>query len=358
MERPGFVVRSKNYLIKIDSIIMKPLLTICYYSYNDSQYWYPNVLEALKIKDSRFQIVVQDNASTDNSVELANRVEDPRFIFRRNETNLGPSPNAIKAIQNNNSIYSMVAMSRDRLNGNEIIRFLDFLEKNNPDYGFLEIWYEKNDGNFITYEEGRESLLHSYMSLHPTSYFWRQHLIDKETSLFRFKNIPSEFDFPFELINGAASVNNKLTVANILLFTPRTLIGNERKTYYNSDNLFFSPKKRIYNMKVFINHIDTLEIGDVEKEEAITKIVLQATDFIIRWYNKIHSEGNEHYGLESKNLSLSFFYNNLQSLLRTLDECEKYTKSNINIKHIRKLVKIKGYKQLGGVIMRRFNLLK
>lgn len=75
------------------------LVSVCIPTYNRAKYIGATIQSALNSTYSNLEIIVSDNASTDNTAEIVKGFADPRIRFYRNEHNLGPIKNWNLAIQ-------------------------------------------------------------------------------------------------------------------------------------------------------------------------------------------------------------------------------------------------------------------
>ena len=62
-----------------------------------------------------FEFVIVDDASSDATPELINGYDDPRIVYRRNETNLGQTASLNLAIRRNKSAAMLRDLSRGQL---------------------------------------------------------------------------------------------------------------------------------------------------------------------------------------------------------------------------------------------------
>lgn len=256
----------------MQNIISKPLLTICYYAYNDSKHWAPVINELLDLRDNRFRIVLQDNASTDESDEIAAKITDPRFVYRKNKTNIGASPNIIAALSNNDSEYNMLMVARDRVRSHNLLLFLDFLEREKPIYGNVSIWHDKKGISFHNNPIGIASYLKSCNSSHPSGFFWKTSNLNE---ILKHENIKKfrTFDFIYELISAELSFDFGFTYVECDLIEKSDNRQDvpERLSYY-SENVFTEPSKRISQLITYLYQINTLLIDKEDKIQLMKEI--------------------------------------------------------------------------------------
>ena len=283
----------------------RKLLSICIWTYNDRDTLFDNIYNLLSISDNRFQIIVQDNASTDGTLKKAVDIKDPRFIYRRNSTNIGPLPNALKSLTDINSEFGMALVARDILNASELPAFINFLEMHDVDMGRIELNENRNNRNIHVYAPGIDSYKQlAYKNCHPSGYFWKEGIINEGLKEITKLNVDKHFDFPFELIFGYACSKYTGAVYNYPLIIPQ--YENFRKvkktSSYNSRNYFFLPAKRKEAFIYYTNQVDSLDIDNNLRSQIkfdLYKIFLY--NFSLGYYNFIAKEDNRfHYKISGE----------------------------------------------------------
>src|SRR5690349_10985865 len=68
-------------------------ISVCIPNFNYGRYLRAAIESVLGQSHQDFEIVIADNASTDDSVEVVESFRDPRIRLRRNRTNVGFAPN-------------------------------------------------------------------------------------------------------------------------------------------------------------------------------------------------------------------------------------------------------------------------
>ncbi len=80
--------------------MFQPLISVIITSYNRAEYIADAIESALSQDYSNFEVVISDNASSDNTDEIISRyISDPRIRYFRNQTNIGMIPNFKKATE-------------------------------------------------------------------------------------------------------------------------------------------------------------------------------------------------------------------------------------------------------------------
>jgi glycosyltransferase involved in cell wall biosynthesis len=90
-----------------------PFFSICIPNFNYSKYLRLTIESVLQQTFQDFEIIVSDNASTDDSVAMVKSFIDPRIIVVENRLNLGFTPNLDKATENAKGAYMILLSSDD-----------------------------------------------------------------------------------------------------------------------------------------------------------------------------------------------------------------------------------------------------
>lgn len=77
----------------------QPLVSICIPTYNAGKTVMSTLQSILNQTCQNLEVVVVDNASTDNTLSLLEQINDPRLVIHRNERNMGAEANFSKCIQ-------------------------------------------------------------------------------------------------------------------------------------------------------------------------------------------------------------------------------------------------------------------
>ena len=91
------------------------LVSFCIPCYNNGETIRANIEDMLRIGDTRFQIVVVDNKSTDGSLSILREVDDERVKIVENETNIGMQGNFVKALAEGDGQFLYFVLAHDKL---------------------------------------------------------------------------------------------------------------------------------------------------------------------------------------------------------------------------------------------------
>jgi glycosyltransferase involved in cell wall biosynthesis len=121
--------------------------SICIPNYNYARYIGETIQSVLNQTYPHFEIVVVDNASTDNSVEVVKSFRDPRIKLFVNQYNVGFAPNLDRAAQRASNPYLIMLSSDDLMRQNALEEYSKVLAAlgDNAEYSLLTSAYEVID---------------------------------------------------------------------------------------------------------------------------------------------------------------------------------------------------------------------
>lgn len=301
--------------------ISRSILTICFGTYNRKKTFIFDIKSYLSLNDDRFCIRVQDNCSTDGTWEELQKIEDNRLIICRNESNIGGIPNLFAALRGNEkSTYVMIMIDKDLINIEKLPKFLSFLESVKPYYGYVNL---QNNNNFIVnrYEPGENGINNlAYRCHHPSGYFWKSNLLEKEMNEPYYHNMDKMFDFKFDIIN--AHFAQHYFGCEVIM--PLITTANKRKDFklsktytYNEDNFFFSPNKIMEAYKICLDDLINISLDNIIVKECSYMLFRRYSLKISINYRHLMQQNMvcDYYNLKKRVVSLSEMFNNLSILL-------------------------------------------
>jgi len=107
---------------------MTKILSICIPVYNGGQTACKYIKEILTYEKDDIEVVVSDNASTDNTVELLREIDDDRLRIIEQEENKGPFLNWYYVLMAGSAEYVMLHQDNDRLVVKNLPRYIEFLK--------------------------------------------------------------------------------------------------------------------------------------------------------------------------------------------------------------------------------------
>lgn len=325
------------------------VLSICIASYNRKDVIVSDVKRYLSLDDTRFQVTVQDDGSTDGTFEELEKIKDSRLKLRRNSSNLGGLQNAKAALDNNEeSEYVLNLNDKDCIAPNVMPTFLDYLEENRPYYGYVDL--SNNKPIYVkTIKRGIDALKRlSYTCKHPSGFFWRSELFHEEINKDYYKELPPKFDYQFDLMYAHCAIRYD----GVIVYMPLIINANMRpelrgaKSYsYTENNIFFGTPKRLETFELFLKDVDLLDIDNKTKKEvqySLLKSTSSSVTLGLRFFLQ-HAVVCDHYALTPRVVPISEMFSNLCAAFRIYG---KYAKSYDNLLSIF-VIKIKVFAYFG-----------
>lgn len=114
-------------------MFIKPKVSIIIPAYNTSRYIKRAIESALAQVEQNIEVIVVDDASTDNTVEVVNSFSDPRIKLLVNESNQGPSYSRNRALKEAKGEWVALLDSDDWYAPKRLERLLQVAENENAD---------------------------------------------------------------------------------------------------------------------------------------------------------------------------------------------------------------------------------
>lgn len=145
------------------------ILSICIPVYNGGERIVKNVNRILQSQDQRFEIVICDNRSTDDSIKRLQRISDNRLHIYINEENVGPLGNGIRALAKGNGKYLMQLLDRDILQTEYLSAYIDMLAVQHVGV-ILNLYVHVGLGSSLILNKTEEAAYWIMRSPHPSFY--------------------------------------------------------------------------------------------------------------------------------------------------------------------------------------------
>ncbi len=164
-----------------------PKLSILITAYNQTQLLRWNISTLLQNAPDDYEIVIQDDCSTEPVEELVQSFHDPRIRYYRNPVNYGHDRNVIEGFKNCKGEAVFLLRSSDTILPGKIRTILDFIERN-PSFGYGRFSCLDENGEVrIRYRDsrfegtGKTLPLNRTLLLHPSGeLFQRKYLPGKD----------------------------------------------------------------------------------------------------------------------------------------------------------------------------------
>lgn len=287
----------------------RPDLSICIPTYNRGATVEALVRNVLSSDDARIEVVVLDNASTDDTLVRLRAIDDSRLSVYANEVNRGVTFNALNVLDKAHGRFGALLLDKDGIHAEAISGFREFLVAcEGLACGYCEYHLPAAE-TAVRYVRGRNALENiGYLGHHPTGYFFDLTLLRSINFTARFSDFSYVGHFPFDFIFAELCILGDAWNYRTPLFFPET-IGNAAKhksigTNASTEDAFFSPKGRLQTSINFAHHIDTLAIDTEQKETLIAKRFVRGIVGATIEYRRIMTNTNlcTHYHIATRHV--------------------------------------------------------
>lgn len=180
---------------------MAKVLSVCIASYNKSELTNSLVKSILTCGNPEMEVVVVDNASPDDTMELLGKIKDARLRVICNDENIGGSRNLIKSLYAALGQYCLYINDRDILMPEKLEAFIDYLKTHNYLGGGHCVRNKIVEAGISIDHKGVEALLTiNFRGEHPTGFFFKRSLLDEipTESLEKYSASEPYTPFPYE----------------------------------------------------------------------------------------------------------------------------------------------------------------
>ena len=180
---------------------MNKVLSICIASYNKSEHTTTLVKNLLTCNNPEFEIVVVDNASTDDTVKQLNLIKDDRLRIIVNQENIGGARNFLASVFGGEGTFCLYTNDRDIIFPEKLDTFIAYLKQH--DYiGGGHCTRNKCDNEMggIEYKGVDALLTLNFRGAHPTGFFFKRSLLNDipNETLQKYGFVEPYLSFPWE----------------------------------------------------------------------------------------------------------------------------------------------------------------
>ena len=302
------------YFRKLGKRMSDFLLSICISSYNHGDKCVQLVNHILSVRDERYNIVICDDCSNEDTVSKLETLSDSKVKLIRNKHNLGPCKNWFKTIDNGNGRYMLHVLDRDVISINYLPAVLDILERNSVGGGYFgrSALYPVKEmvkrGNYAVCNKGREAFLTmAGVPIHPTGFFVQRTMWKNGNYKKYFYQSKKYGIYPHSYVLGELAINSKLIYSPIPFYSYIYRGSNKISRFYeNSDNrdYWWLPHNTISTdnrLMLYLNRI----ADESYKVEFICRRFRDALNRATFTYKRVvaNQQEMEHYGLHSRYVS-------------------------------------------------------
>lgn len=129
---------------------MEELVSVIMPNYNGAKYIKDSIDSVLAQTYQNWELIIVDDCSTDNSLEVIAQYQDERIKVFKNEKNSGAAVSRNKAIENATGRYIAFLDSDDLWLENKLALQLEFMQKKDCAFSFTDYKVINQSGEFIT----------------------------------------------------------------------------------------------------------------------------------------------------------------------------------------------------------------
>jgi len=252
-------------------------ISFCIPTYNNIASAKRLILNILEFANRNIEVIVLDNGSTDDTLEILNTINDTRLKVYSNGINKGALFNMINVLDKGQGKYLTYCTDHDHIDNSKIEKFRIFLQNNSSvSCGYCE-YASKSEKQYELFESGYPAISKlGYITRHPTGFFFRRDIWKLINPVERFSDFELVDLFPLEFVFAEATLIGDGAIYHDAVFSPergaRVIKHKSSTTNGKSKSAFFSPLTRLKLAVNFDKHLRTLNIPKRQKQSLIFSI--------------------------------------------------------------------------------------
>ncbi len=242
-----------------------PLLSFCIPTFNRSGSLNRLVGSILACRTDEIEVIVSNNASPDNTLDLLGKLSDKRLKVFSNSENCGALFNMLRAMSLGTGKYVIYCTDQDYFLADQLDEFLELLRNESKiSCGFCLLPSDPNR-NTRSVPVGYDAMLAvAYRSRHPTGYFFCADNLRGIGFPEKFNHIDEVELFPLEFVFAELALKGRALIYRQGLFRPEVShsVADHKSstTDGRSKTAFFSPDSRLRMTLKFVKHLDGLGV--------------------------------------------------------------------------------------------------
>lgn len=287
----------------------KPILAICIPSRNGGDVLVRNIQNILNIKDNRFIVHVNDNSSTDDTIEKLLELSniDKRLIITTNETCVPAYINFEQVLNKAEAEYVYLMIDKESLKTEFLVDFLNFIENDKPYFGRVHLHPHIND-KYIQCKKGVDAIsrISHFGNTHTTGFYYRKDLYIQEMR-YLSKKITGGSWWITDLVSLCLGFQYDAVIVNTPLndFSYDVVLGGQSKTKHTSDTIYFHGKQRCNDYRIFLETI--LYKDNSTHNRQILYALNERYINLVTYYQKNYFSNKQrcqHYGVETRDVKV------------------------------------------------------
>ncbi len=236
------------------------IVSFCIPVYNNSEGAFKIVTSLLTSPDERFEVVVSDDASTDDAQFLLSQIHNPRFKYFRNTANLGAHKNWLHSLELGRGEWLYLIMGRDMMLGSAVSSLITLLEQAREN----GVVYLKDHGHHrdgLTISSGIDAMINFVGYNHQTGEIYRREnlkAIPEREHYFSIADMyPENYAIRDMLLEGrGAFVHSGIGVGGFA--TDKAKVVSKVEYGLNIYDTFLAPRRRQLQIYEVIDMMDEL----------------------------------------------------------------------------------------------------
>lgn len=272
------------------------ILSICLPTYNRGNILYERIKKWLETDNKNFEIVVSDNCSTDNTIELLHSINDERLKIIENDKNYGGYLNGKKALMAGSGKYIMQLMDKDFIDMKYIDKVIEILKNLDVATGFLVPDSDcENPHVDIISKKLKKIYNFCFKGNHPSGFFFNRELFHKKNAF----DVCLDYDkvirsYITDFITTLLCEDGDVAFIYIpFVFLQRPPFdGIKHSLTYSPENLFFLPENRFKIFEVYLKFLNEIKLNFFERCFVLKKLVINLYYFSTRDYYRVLFDKN------------------------------------------------------------------
>lgn len=118
--------------------------------YNQANYIKETIESILKQTYQNFEIIISDDCSTDNTLDIIKNIKDPRLKYVKTQYNMGINANINNACKYVSGDLVVILGGDDKLRPNHLEKMHEVFSNNNIDVAYCQLTNIDKNGKYIT----------------------------------------------------------------------------------------------------------------------------------------------------------------------------------------------------------------
>lgn len=297
---------------------MKRTLDICISTYNRGRKVYSTVQCILDNLHDDVGVVVQNDASTDDTIELLCGIKDDRLVLINNNESVaalkGVMYNWYKVLTYASATYVLYLNDRDDLNIQETKKLISFLEQNIYAGGVCNSIFRNK-----IFSQGAQSFENvPYYGYHPSGMVFNLDYLKRINDLDLLFTKEQCYIHPHDLVLSELSKYGRLFIFSKHVWnmaSQESFKSNKSFLYHSNTNIesfWFHPTQRLVEYEKFIIHMKKMGYSETANLKCLMRMSRRYLFYCTYNYKNFVTDPGQtsHYGIEQQKVNFRDLCNN------------------------------------------------